>query len=211
MQDAKRPNTKTQLLCAAERLFAEKGLGAVSVREITRAAGARNESALHYHFGGMDALIREGFIARYHVIEQARLDRLAELDAAGRRHDLFALMEATVGPLFENCSDEHGRLYARFCVQLTTAPYVDIAEIIRETGMASVQGVRDRVLECLPDLSPDLVTVRLRRLLPISMILAADHARQIELGQAPSAEAATREAAAALSAFLAARVPEDTP
>ena len=55
---ASKATTKTRLIRAAERLFAENGLGAVSVRDITRAAGAKNESALHYHFGSKEALIR---------------------------------------------------------------------------------------------------------------------------------------------------------
>ena len=44
MQQPLRQNTKAALMSAAERLIAEKGLGGVSVREITKAAGARNES-----------------------------------------------------------------------------------------------------------------------------------------------------------------------
>ena len=46
--------TRAQLVATAEILFAARGLDAVSQNEITKAAGQRNASALHYHFGGKD-------------------------------------------------------------------------------------------------------------------------------------------------------------
>ena len=57
MQQPIRQSTKNALIRSAERLFAEKGLGTVSVKELTRAAGARNPSADHYHFGEVETLI----------------------------------------------------------------------------------------------------------------------------------------------------------
>jgi AcrR family transcriptional regulator len=38
------------LISAAERLYAERGVDAVSMREITREAGQKNSSAFQYHF-----------------------------------------------------------------------------------------------------------------------------------------------------------------
>src|ERR687892_231101 len=43
--------TAERLIAAAESLFATHGIDGVSLREINRAAGARNASALQYHFG----------------------------------------------------------------------------------------------------------------------------------------------------------------
>jgi AcrR family transcriptional regulator len=49
--------TRDRLLRAAETLFAQKGIAYTPAREIVRAAGQRNESALQYHFGGLTGLI----------------------------------------------------------------------------------------------------------------------------------------------------------
>ena len=63
--------TRERLLDVAEQLFARRGLDAVSVRDITREAGA-NLGAITYHFGTMRKLIVAVFerrmkIGRAHV------------------------------------------------------------------------------------------------------------------------------------------------
>ena len=47
-------DTRERLLLTAEKLLGERGINGVSLREITREAGQRNASALHYHFGSRD-------------------------------------------------------------------------------------------------------------------------------------------------------------
>lgn len=197
-----RQNTKAALIHAAERLFAEKGLGAVSVRDITRAAGARNESALHYHFGTMDALVREVFAHRYYQLEEARLARLAEIDAAQKGNDLTSLMGAAIGPIFEACSEEGGRLYAHFLVQLVTDPRFELPALIRDIAPQSVLAIRERVLASLEGLPEDIAVLRLQRAMKIGIVLAADYAHRIEAGTAPPAELAIREASTCLSGFI---------
>ncbi|MEO0817965.1 MAG: TetR family transcriptional regulator [Pseudomonadota bacterium] len=203
----RRQDTKAALMRAAERLFAEKGLGGVSVRDITLAAGARNQSALHYHFGGMSELISEVFAHRYRAIEDARRKRLAEMAAAGTDGDILKLMEAAVSPLLEACHEEDGRLYARFCVQLTTDPRFDVLQLIRDTGMESANLMRELIGEALADLPEDILRTRLTRLFTISMILMADYAGLVEAGNPPPLDEATCEAASTLTGFLLAPAP----
>jgi AcrR family transcriptional regulator len=49
--------TRSRLVESAERLFAERGVGSVSIREVNRDAG-QAPSAVHYHFGSKEALLR---------------------------------------------------------------------------------------------------------------------------------------------------------
>lgn len=204
-------DTKSALVRAAERLFAEKGLGGVSVKEITRAAGARNESALHYHFGGLDALIKEVFASRYRDIEQARFARLAELSAEKKGVGIEAVLEASIAPFMAACLQEDGRLYARFCVQLATDPRFELADLVGDIGMPSLGMMRSLVIDRLRGIPNGVLATRLRRAFVISLLLAADYARQVERGGAPPIEAATREAAATLAAFLSAKPPKTAP
>ncbi|MET9107804.1 helix-turn-helix domain-containing protein [Streptomyces zhihengii] len=50
--------SRTALLDAAERLFAESGIAQVSDRKIAEAAGNSNHSAVGYYFGGRDGMLR---------------------------------------------------------------------------------------------------------------------------------------------------------
>ena len=50
--------TREAILSAAERLFAERGMYAVSNRQISEAAGQGNNAAACYHFGTRTGLLR---------------------------------------------------------------------------------------------------------------------------------------------------------
>lgn len=93
--------TAEQLLLAAERLLAEKGLGAVSTREIAREAGQKNHSALNYHFGSREGLIEAILTYRMAALNENRHQRLNALRAQGRETDFRALVEVIVVPLAE--------------------------------------------------------------------------------------------------------------
>ena len=49
-------DTKARILDAAERLFADNGYSATSLRDITNEAGV-NLAAVNYHFGSKEALL----------------------------------------------------------------------------------------------------------------------------------------------------------
>src|SRR3954470_24483153 len=78
-------STPERILQAAERLFSERGIDAVSLREITTAAGV-NSAAAHYHFGSKEAVLEELFAQRARPIAQKREELLGQLklDRNGR-------------------------------------------------------------------------------------------------------------------------------
>jgi AcrR family transcriptional regulator len=51
--------TRDKIKAAAQRLFSTHGLDGVSVRDIVKAAGAKNGASLHYYFGSKEGLITE--------------------------------------------------------------------------------------------------------------------------------------------------------
>jgi AcrR family transcriptional regulator len=69
------------LISAAEQLFAAHGINGISLREIMRAAGLRNTTALQYHFGDRNGLLRA-------VLEKH------ELDVSTRRHAILDQFES---------------------------------------------------------------------------------------------------------------------
>src|SRR6185503_19886113 len=87
--------TREQLLAAAERLFAERGFGGVSVRMIAAEAGA-NWSLVGYHFRGKDGLLAEVYRRHCATLNGERLRLLAEARRTGLRLEL--VIEAFVRP-----------------------------------------------------------------------------------------------------------------
>lgn len=99
--------TRARIVAAAETLFAERGVDAVSLVEIGRAAHQRNRSAVQYHFGDKAALL-----AAIRAKHSPGIDvrRAALLDALGRtrRPPLRRLIEALVVPVAEKVRDPDG-------------------------------------------------------------------------------------------------------
>lgn len=54
-------DTREKLILVAIRMFAEQGFAGVSMRTINSAAGTRNSSAVHYHFGNKMGIIQAIF------------------------------------------------------------------------------------------------------------------------------------------------------
>ena len=84
--------TRRKFIRAAQKLYAEKSIDAVSLNQVTSAAGQKNRNALQYHFGSREGLIQAildshaGSVAelRNVYIQESQLDQLAPAEAAAR-------------------------------------------------------------------------------------------------------------------------------
>ncbi|CAM3532099.1 helix-turn-helix domain-containing protein [Nocardioides dubius] len=104
-------STRTDLLDTAERLIAEQGLAGVSVREVIRAAGQRNNGAVNYYFGSWHALLIELWSRRTTGDALGRELYAAAADAPDR---LAALVEAYVRPFVSEVAERSPSYWARF-------------------------------------------------------------------------------------------------
>lgn len=113
--------TKDRLLDAAQRLFARDGVHGARIREINELAGARNPSALHYHFGSRGAVV-EAILKRYQrPIDEEAAAALDALEAAGRRPTEREVIEAVVRPEVATLETRSGRDCVRIIPQLLPA------------------------------------------------------------------------------------------
>jgi AcrR family transcriptional regulator len=97
--------TRNVLIHTAERLFAERGIGAVSLREIGVAAGQRNKAVTQYHFGTRQDLIDAIYVYRSERINQRRLELLESLERERLTGDLEAVLTAVLTPHAESIAD----------------------------------------------------------------------------------------------------------
>jgi AcrR family transcriptional regulator len=112
-------HTRTAILNAAERLYADRGFGDVTLRDIVAAAGV-NLAAVNYHFGSKDELIAELFVTRSIATNRERLNELkAAEEAGGGRAGIDAILRALVGPTLRGClgPDRDRSTAARFMIR----------------------------------------------------------------------------------------------
>lgn len=123
-------DTPTELIRAGERLLAARGIDSVSLREITRAAGQANVSALQYHFGDRTGLLR-AIIAKHRAdTEPHRHALLDQYEAAGSQ-DYRGLASALVLPLVAKLADpDGGREYLQINCDLYTRPQSMIEDLV---------------------------------------------------------------------------------
>lgn len=148
-------DTRYHILDVAERMFSERGIGATSLRGIMNQAGV-NPAAIHYHFGGKDALVRSVIDRRVGPINAERLRRFDELAtaAAPGAPAVADVIEAFVAPaLLLSRSPEQGgaqfmRLLGRF--------YHESGEAAQETVRECFGEVVDRFATLLREASGDV-------------------------------------------------------
>ncbi|MBA2610277.1 MAG: helix-turn-helix transcriptional regulator [Actinobacteria bacterium] len=115
-------STRERLIDAAEMLFAEHGIASVSLREVNRAAGAKNAVAVQYHFGDRGGILRAINAKHFPAVDARRHAMLDEYEAQGTK-DIRALAAALVRPLASKLDDEHGGLsYLQIYAELVNIP-----------------------------------------------------------------------------------------
>ena len=161
---------------AAERLFAERGIAAVSLREVAAEAGQRNNSAVTYHFGSREGLVDAIFRFRMGRIDERRRAMLSVLDASGRRDDPRGLIEALVFPLSESIGHEDGvSWYARFLRQVMLDPEFDALAPSRLDVTRGLTTLLERLHTTLRVLPEPLRAQRLALAFTLVVDALADH------------------------------------
>lgn len=172
-------DTRDKLVLAAERLFAEKGIDTVSLREINRAAGQKNVAALHYHFGTRDALLAAIFERRMAGINRRRVALLDAMEAAGPVTEVRAVVAAMVQPLAEQLEPARGgQNYVRFLAQAMSDPTVDVGALVRDRFDEGMARTRDMLRRLLAGLPATVVEQRIRQAVAHFVHALADKARR---------------------------------
>jgi AcrR family transcriptional regulator len=114
-----RTTTRDALLEHGALLFARHGVAGVTARQLHEAIGARNESALHYHFGDREGLAVEILRIHLEAVESRRAPLVVEIAADDRTRDLRALVHALAAPMAEDLDTPLGRAHLRLVAQLS--------------------------------------------------------------------------------------------
>jgi len=198
------PAAAELLIDTAERLIGEHGLEAVSLRQISRAAGQGNNYAVQYHFGDQAGLIRAIQDRRMPEVERRRSALLAEVRAAGRQRDTRALTEVLYLPLLDLRDANGERRFARFVLAMLSLPDVERFGDGLVESMPSAMEALEMLRLQHPGMPMELILER-QRLLAI-MVLTSVFNRRPPFDLAENDAAAIDNALAMASAALAAPV-----
>jgi AcrR family transcriptional regulator len=165
-------DTRTLLLNVAERLFAERGIAAVSLRTVGSEAGQRNNSAAQYHFGSRRGLLDAIVETRSAPVEQRRAELVEDLVATRRTPTTADLLEVLFRPLAETLDQPGHAHYLRFLVQVMSDPdtHGSWAVAGRSTGWAHRE-----LRRLLPELSTADFVRRLEWCTLTALQVLADH------------------------------------
>ncbi|MGE9268250.1 MAG: TetR/AcrR family transcriptional regulator [Verrucomicrobiales bacterium] len=154
--------TKERLIEEAERLFAENGFSAVSLRDITSAAGA-NVASVKYYFGSKAELVSAVEKRLILPVNAERLSRLDRLEAEGRADDVRELLRAFMEPMLGKVqgNEQSQMLFARFMARF----FIERAENLKGEVRQECQKVGRRYIaafaKIVPWLSPGEILWRL--------------------------------------------------
>jgi AcrR family transcriptional regulator len=119
-RNASGESTRVMLMEVAERLFATRGIEAVTLREIQQAAGQSNTSVIRYHFGSRDGLIRALISYRQASLGADRREMLASMREQGKEADPRAVVWLLARPLANSIAN--GEMFAPFLARLVEDP-----------------------------------------------------------------------------------------
>jgi AcrR family transcriptional regulator len=111
---------KERLLNAAERIFEEQGLEAVSLRAVTGEVGV-NIAAVNYHFGSKAALLKAMTQRFFTSVNAEQLQRLVALEERERSATVQELLLAYAAPIFALFDTPRGREWVQAWMMATRA------------------------------------------------------------------------------------------
>jgi len=210
-----RDETRRALKRAARRLFAERGVDGVAVREIVLAAGQRNSGALHYYFRTKDELVRELVLDGAKLIDDARQKLLDEIESRGGPTTVRDIVYALVLPNFALQGDSGEEdTYLRFIRALQASHLALFREILDERWAQGYQRCLAHLRRLLAPMEPERINQRLVFMgLSMQAILAAREAALDTNGHRPhpfwNAPYTTESIVDAVQALLEGRPSED--
>lgn len=154
-------DTADRIKRVSRRLFAQRGIDGVSVRDIVSAAGARNNGSVHYYFGSKEALVRELVADGAKLVDERRIQALTELEQSGKPVELRDVLQVLVMSTIAVDGDEDDHSYVRFITVLQMSHRKLFVEALENRWMVGFRRCHAHLKRLLPDIPEPLLKQRL--------------------------------------------------
>ncbi|CAN5630498.1 TetR/AcrR family transcriptional regulator [soil metagenome] len=197
--------TRERILLAAEHLFAQHGIGAVSLRSIMAEAQSNTASA-HYYFRSKEGVLQAIF--QKHGA-QMNAERNALLDACEKKPGegvaaVRRLIEAFVGPAIRLRDNPEGRDFDKISAICSVDPSPGVREIVFQTFDAVGKRFSNLLRSACPHLTDDEYYWRLHCVFGSMMYVRAHNGRVDHLVSSDPAAAPADFILDQLTTFVAA-------
>jgi AcrR family transcriptional regulator len=156
-----RSDAADTLKAAALKLFAERGIDGVTVRQIAEAAGQKNHAAVGYHFGSKEELVRELIVDGARLIDDQRNAWLDAAEAQGGPHSVLETVEGLLRTSLNPHPPEGGEAYNRFVVMLGLTHRKLFMSALEDRWNRGYLRALDHIRRLHPDLPASLMNQRL--------------------------------------------------
>lgn len=157
--------TRERLKLAARRLFAQRGIDGVTVRDIVAASGQRNAASVFYYFGSKEALVQELIADGAKRIDDRRNEAFDALERRNTPPTLRTVIATVVRTSFNDPDDPrepaNEQTFLRFLAMLQASHRELILKAIDQRWNRGLQRALAHIRSLLPKIEPTIMTQRL--------------------------------------------------
>lgn len=161
-------------------LYAEKGIDGVPVRTLTSHAGV-NVAAIHYHFGGTEALAEALFDELSARVNKRRTLALKEITAAagkgGTRPEVTAIVRAFVAPYVGEGAATEGQLLAQLILKHRLSPSPMTERVIKKHFDPMAKQFVVALHDAVPEIPLSLMYLRYMLMVSTVVLFLTDRGR----------------------------------
>lgn len=177
--ERRRQATRLLILDTAERLFAERGVFALSNRQIAEAAGQKNTAVVGYHFGTKADLVRAITRRFTSDVECTRVAMLAGMpEPAGLRDWLGCLIR----PWTDHFARRGTTYFARLCAQVMSDSALRAIMTEEASRSPTLQQTRAALARYLPAMPEYAAAERGEIVQQVIVHMCAEHEAELAAG-----------------------------
>lgn len=158
--DRRSVRARTRLIDAAESIIATKGVDALTLSEVQQIAGQRNKSAIAYHFGSRDDLVRAVVRRQIDVMDTRRRERIEKISAPLKSLSRVELLHLLLCPILDGVFEAPTSYEAR-CLQQFGSQHELVEMMVSIAAESNSQMIRGLLMSDLDHLPQALAATRI--------------------------------------------------